>query len=112
MTSPLPERAAQHRLPAVTVQQCVNQALITAARATGSVVKLKDAEITPAGVSRAYALFALAKQGQHLGAFKLARQAYDRLLQFKLPNEYVAVLSAHVCSVCEWWRPRSLMITS
>jgi intraflagellar transport protein 122 len=42
----------------------------------------------PHGVSKVYTLFALAKQGKQLGAFKLARQAYQRLLTLKIPNSW------------------------
>jgi intraflagellar transport protein 122 len=40
----------------------------------------------PHGVSKVYTLFALAKQGKMLGAFKLARQAYSKLLSLKMPQ--------------------------
>jgi len=47
----------------------------------------KDEE-TPHGVSKVYTLFAIAKQGKTLGAFKLARQAYQRLLSLKIPKSW------------------------
>lgn len=40
----------------------------------------------PHAVSRVYCLFALAKQGKVLGAYKLARQAYSKLLSLKIPS--------------------------
>ena len=42
-------------------------------------------EPVPHGLSKVYTLFALAKQGKVLGAFKLARQAYTKLLGLKMP---------------------------
>ncbi len=41
---------------------------------------------TPLGVSRLYILFALAKHAKELGAHKLAKYAYDKLQQLRLPN--------------------------
>jgi len=40
---------------------------------------------SPYSVSKVYCLFALAKQAKTLGAFKLARDAYTRLLSLKVP---------------------------
>lgn len=40
---------------------------------------------TPFGVSKVYTLFTLAKQGRKLEAYKLSRQAFDKLLTLKLP---------------------------
>ena len=40
----------------------------------------------PLGVNRLYILFALAKHSKELGAYKLARFAYDRLQQLRLPT--------------------------
>ena len=42
-------------------------------------------EAAPYGVSKAYCLFALAKQSKNLGANKLARFALERLQTFKVP---------------------------
>eukprot|EP00435_Cladocopium_sp_Y103_P003925 s3979_g1.t1 len=39
----------------------------------------------PLGISRVYILYALAKQSQSLGAFKLARMAYDKLQVLRVP---------------------------
>mmetsp|Transcript_15563 Transcript_15563/g.27636 ORF Transcript_15563/g.27636 Transcript_15563/m.27636 type:complete len:1297 (+) Transcript_15563:197-4087(+) len=39
----------------------------------------------PLGISRVYILYALAKQAQSLGAFKLARMAYDKLQVLRVP---------------------------
>jgi intraflagellar transport protein 122 len=39
----------------------------------------------PHGISRVSCLFALAKQSRNLGAFKVARTAYEKLQAFKLP---------------------------
>ena len=44
---------------------------------------LRDA--APYGISKAYCLFALAKQAKHLGANRLARVALERLQTFKVP---------------------------
>ena len=40
----------------------------------------------PAGISKAAALFALAKQSKSLGAFKVARVAYEKLQKLKVGN--------------------------
>jgi intraflagellar transport protein 122 len=45
-------------------------------------------EPIPHGISKVYTLFALAKQGKVLGAFKLARQAYTKLLGLKMPASW------------------------
>jgi len=44
----------------------------------------------PKGLSKVYTLFALAKQGntKSLGAFKLSRQAYSKLLGLKMPHSW------------------------
>merc|ERR1719326_1577893 len=39
----------------------------------------------PIGISRVYILYALAKQAQNLGAYKLARMAYDKLQVLRVP---------------------------
>eukprot|EP00927_Polykrikos_kofoidii_P071466 TRINITY_DN6772_c0_g1_i1.p1 TRINITY_DN6772_c0_g1~~TRINITY_DN6772_c0_g1_i1.p1 ORF type:complete len:1294 (+),score=238.21 TRINITY_DN6772_c0_g1_i1:115-3996(+) len=39
----------------------------------------------PLGISRVYILYALAKQAQTLGAYKLARMAYDKLQALRVP---------------------------
>jgi intraflagellar transport protein 122 len=41
---------------------------------------------TPVNINRFYVLFALAKHSRELGAFKLARYAYDKLQQIRLPT--------------------------
>jgi len=43
---------------------------------------------TPHGVSRVNALYALAKQSKDLGAYKLARYAFDKLQALKLPSRF------------------------
>lgn len=43
----------------------------------------------PYGVSRVLTLFTLAKQGKGLGAYKLARYAYDRLQRLKVPTSWM-----------------------
>lgn len=47
-----------------------------------------QSEEAPHGISKVYTLFALAKQGKVLGAFKLARQAYTKLLTLKMPSAW------------------------
>mmetsp|Transcript_56941 Transcript_56941/g.123236 ORF Transcript_56941/g.123236 Transcript_56941/m.123236 type:complete len:1277 (+) Transcript_56941:78-3908(+) len=42
----------------------------------------------PLGISRVYILYALAKQAQNLGAFKLARMAYDKLQVLRVPSTW------------------------
>jgi intraflagellar transport protein 122 len=42
----------------------------------------------PYAISRVYTLFTLAKQGKALGAFKLARYAFDRLQHLKVPSSW------------------------
>ena len=42
----------------------------------------------PHGISKVKILFALAKQAKHLGAYKLARFAYDKLQHMKVPDEW------------------------
>ncbi len=44
--------------------------------------------IVPHGISKVYALFALAKQGKLLGAYKLARTAYTKLLSLRMPASW------------------------
>jgi len=46
-------------------------------------------EAAPFGVSKAYCLFALAKQAKALGANRLARFALERLSTFKVPTSWV-----------------------
>jgi intraflagellar transport protein 122 len=46
----------------------------------------------PRGLSKSYVLFALSKLARNLGAFKLARVAYDRLQHVKLPLEWKEVV--------------------
>ncbi|KAJ3091116.1 hypothetical protein HK102_001633 [Quaeritorhiza haematococci] len=43
---------------------------------------------TPPGVSKAYVLFALARLSRSLGAFRLARSAYEKLQMLRLPEEW------------------------
>ncbi|CAB4000051.1 intraflagellar transport 122 homolog [Paramuricea clavata] len=43
---------------------------------------------TPLGISRVATLFALSKQGKHLGAYKMARYAYDKLQSLKVPARF------------------------
>jgi intraflagellar transport protein 122 len=42
----------------------------------------------PLGISRVYILYALAKQAQNLGAYKLARMAYDKLQVLRVPSTW------------------------
>ncbi|XP_020611190.1 intraflagellar transport protein 122 homolog isoform X2 [Orbicella faveolata] len=42
----------------------------------------------PPGVSRVSTLFALAKQSKNLGAYKMARTAYDKLQSLKIPPRF------------------------
>ncbi|CAH3150863.1 unnamed protein product [Porites lobata] len=42
----------------------------------------------PSGVSRVSTLFALAKQSKNLGAYKMARTAYDKLQSLKIPQRF------------------------
>lgn len=46
---------------------------------------LGSADIIPQGLSKACTLYTLARQAMSLGAFKLARHAYDRLSKLQLP---------------------------
>lgn len=43
----------------------------------------------PQGISKTFTLYTLAKQAMSLGAFKLARNAYDRLSRLKIPPRKV-----------------------
>jgi intraflagellar transport protein 122 len=43
----------------------------------------------PDGVSKLYVLFALAKHARDLGAFKLARYAFDKLQQLRVPHAWM-----------------------
>jgi intraflagellar transport protein 122 len=43
----------------------------------------------PFGVSKVYTVYALAKQGKALGAYKLARTAFDKLQVLKIPQNWV-----------------------
>jgi len=45
-------------------------------------------DVPPKGVSKVSTLWALAKQARHLGAYKVARYAYEKLQQFKLPTRF------------------------
>ncbi|XP_067933831.1 intraflagellar transport protein 122 homolog isoform X2 [Watersipora subatra] len=42
----------------------------------------------PAGISRVHILYALAKQGKNLGAFKFVRAAYDQLQALRIPPQF------------------------
>lgn len=46
---------------------------------------LGNAEVIPHGISKASTLYTLARQAMKLGAFKLARHAYDRLGKLQIP---------------------------
>jgi intraflagellar transport protein 122 len=50
---------------------------------------LGSAEVVPFGISKASTLFTLARQAMILGAFKLARHAYDRLSKLSIPERKV-----------------------
>ena len=43
----------------------------------------------PAGISKASTIYTLARQAMVLGAFKLARDAYDRLSKLQIPNKRI-----------------------
>ena len=47
---------------------------------------LGSAEVIPHGISKASTLFTLARQAMVLGAFKLARSAYDKLGKLQIPS--------------------------
>eukprot|EP00002_Diphylleia_rotans_P020025 TRINITY_DN3881_c0_g1_i2.p1 TRINITY_DN3881_c0_g1~~TRINITY_DN3881_c0_g1_i2.p1 ORF type:complete len:1192 (+),score=258.09 TRINITY_DN3881_c0_g1_i2:235-3810(+) len=49
----------------------------------------KVAKNCPIGVSKANILYTLAKMSKQLGAFKLARTAYDRLQTMRLPSNWI-----------------------
>ncbi|GAB6027580.1 hypothetical protein CHUAL_001823 [Chamberlinius hualienensis] len=49
-------------------------------------IYLETLEDCPPGVSKALTLYALAKQGKALGAYKTARFAFDKLLQLRVPG--------------------------
>jgi intraflagellar transport protein 122 len=48
---------------------------------------LGTAEIIPSGISKAATLYTLAREAMHLGCFKLARHAYDRLGKLRLAGK-------------------------
>jgi intraflagellar transport protein 122 len=48
---------------------------------------LGNSETIPLGISKANTLFTLAKQAMHLGAYKLARHAYDRLSKLQISRK-------------------------
>ncbi len=50
---------------------------------------LGTAEVVPLGISKSATLFTLARQAMLLGAFKLARHAYDRLSKLTVPERKV-----------------------
>ena len=55
----------------------------------------------PVGISKVATLFALAKQSKNLGAYKLARHCYERLLQLCIPPRFqVCALYSHVQYLC------------
>ncbi|KAH8096448.1 hypothetical protein JL720_3820 [Aureococcus anophagefferens] len=53
----------------------------------------------PHGISKVKILFALAKQAKHLGAYKLARFAYDKLQHMKVPDEWQEQLDVDMLTI-------------
>lgn len=49
---------------------------------------LSNDDDPPKGISKVFSLYAIAKQGQNLEAFKLARKAYDRLRSLVVPRSW------------------------
>lgn len=80
-------------LPFTAVQPDV---LFNAARFLVNSLGSADA---PHGVSRAKILYTLAKQAKTLGAFKLARFAYDKLAQTKIPDEWIDDLDVDMMTI-------------
>ncbi|KAJ3016424.1 hypothetical protein HKX48_004032 [Thoreauomyces humboldtii] len=54
---------------------------------------------TPAGISRVYTLYALAKLSQALGAFKLARYTYDKLQTMNVPAMWQEVIDVGTLTI-------------
>jgi hypothetical protein len=52
----------------------------------------------PRGVSKAAALFALAKQSKTLGAYKLARTAYEKLQKLKVLPSHGTMVKSSACA--------------
>uniref|UniRef100_A0A7S3GCF1 Intraflagellar transport protein 122 homolog n=1 Tax=Palpitomonas bilix TaxID=652834 RepID=A0A7S3GCF1_9EUKA len=52
-------------------------------------VKIDKEREVPYGISKVYVLFALAKQAKNLGAFKMARWAYEKLNLLKIPQHWI-----------------------
>jgi intraflagellar transport protein 122 len=50
---------------------------------------LGSSELIPRGISKASTLYTLARQAMVLGAYKLARHAYDRLSKLQIPDRKV-----------------------
>jgi len=53
----------------------------------------------PYALSRVYTLFTLAKQGKALGAFKLARYAFDRLQHLKVPLSWTNQIDTDMMTI-------------
>jgi len=53
----------------------------------------------PAGISRAAALWAMGKQGENLGAYKLARFALDRLGHLRVPDAWVEQIDLQMLAI-------------
>jgi len=53
----------------------------------------------PYAISRVYTLFTLAKQGKALGAFKLARYAFDRLQHLKVPLSWTNQIDTDMMTI-------------
>ena len=53
----------------------------------------------PFRISRVYILYTLAKQGKNLGAFKLARFAFEKLGELKLPSAWTDQIDLAVMTI-------------
>jgi len=72
------------------------EALFQVARFILNKLGKKDA---PYALSRVYTLFTLAKQGKALGAFKLARYAFDRLQHLKVPLSWTNQIDTDMITI-------------
>ncbi|KAK2897463.1 intraflagellar transport protein 122 homolog [Channa argus] len=55
---------------------------------------------TPPGISKVNTLYALAKQSQKLGAYKLARKAYEKLQQLHIPSRFQESIELGSLTIC------------
>ena len=72
------------------------EALFQVARFILNALGKKD---VPYALSRVYTLFTLAKQGKALGAFKLARYAFDRLQHLKVPLSWTNQIDTDMMTI-------------